>query len=106
MAGRAHGAPRDRPRRSISMNETTPDQNPGNSGVPPVIPAQPATPPPLPPGNPSASLFLPRSPEIALTGILSRIETRQRRLRLWLKLPGCWAAAALLGICLLLIQRE
>ncbi len=89
------------------MNDSSSNQDTGNSGVPPVITGAPISkPPPLPGDASSASLFLPRSAEVTLKEILSRIEARQRRLRLWLKLAACWAAAALLGGCLLVIQRE
>src|SRR5262250_2139488 len=37
---------------------------------------------------------------------LQQLATRRRRLELWSRLAGCWAAAALVGQVLIILQRE
>src|SRR5262245_10055468 len=37
---------------------------------------------------------------------LQQLATRRRRLELWSKLAGCWAATALVGQVLIILQRE
>src|SRR6266404_4492078 len=37
---------------------------------------------------------------------LRQLATRRRRLELWSRLAGCWAAAALLGQALIILQRQ
>src|SRR5258706_7899559 len=45
-------------------------------------------------------------PPQLLLARLEHVASRQRRLRLWLKLASCWAVAALLGLGINFLQRQ